>query len=166
MSDDLLIRHEAAGRPVAEPSLHIVHVHIKHTMARYHSVGDRGDNNARAECFLSDGILKTPLWTANGRSEIAALLDRRTPIDGRKPRFVRHHLTTSHVELVEPAHAQARSYFAVYTDRGLDHVGVYNDQFRKHGADSLIAVREVLIDWKADNSYLRQPTWWESVPPP
>lgn len=134
---------------------------VLNTMARYHAHGDVDDEKARVLCFTRAGVLATPLWTARGREEIFARLTSRTAVDGKAPRFKRHNLTTCHIEFDGENRATGRSYFMVLTDKGLDHAGVYSDVFEREGGEWLIASRTVTLDWKSDQSYVRQTVWWE-----
>jgi hypothetical protein len=70
--------------------------------------------------------------------------------------FVRHHISTSHVEFTGPDTAEGRTYFAVYTPIGPDHAGVYTDRFRKTGDRWLISHRKVRTEWRAENSFFQQ----------
>jgi hypothetical protein len=65
---------------------------------------------------------------------------------------VRHHLSTSKIDLTEPDTALARTYWAAWTDIGPDHAGYYLDTFRKVGGEWLIAHRRIRLDWTAEGS--------------
>lgn len=133
---------------------------IRQTMARYNIAGDRLKLDELAATFTEDGVLEEGPQDAGrivrqGRAAIAAGLREgvaRMHPGGKKPSFVRHHLTTSLLECVSPDEARGRTYFEVYTDIGPDHAGVYIDRFRKVDGRWLIAHREVRIDWVADNA--------------
>ena len=56
------------------------------------------------------------------------------------------------IELTGAESARARTYWVAYTDIGPDHAGCYLDEFRKVGADWLIAHRRVREDWRSPNS--------------
>jgi len=68
---------------------------------------------------------------------------------------VRHHLSTSKIDLTGPDTAKARTYWVAWTDIGPDHAGYYLDTFRKVDGAWLIAHRRVRMDWEADASLFR-----------
>ena len=63
--------------------------------------------------------------------------------------FVRHNLGTCLIELTGLREAKARTYFSVFTDIGLDHSGVYDDEFSKVGDDWLFKRRSIRLDWRS-----------------
>ena len=63
--------------------------------------------------------------------------------------FVRHHLSTCHIELTGPDSARARTYWVAYTDIGPDHCGYYLDEFRREAEAWLIAHRRIREDWRS-----------------
>jgi ketosteroid isomerase-like protein len=136
---------------------------IRHVLASYNMNGDRLKADDLAACFAEDGILESefsPAATAfrhEGRTAIRAWFagfDRQPEIAARKraATFVRHNLTTSLIDVTGPTTAKARSYFAVFTDIGPDHAGIYIDEFRKTDGRWLIARRKVRLDWRAVDS--------------
>jgi hypothetical protein len=132
-------------------------VAIRNTLAAYNVAGDRLRIEALAATFLEDGVLATPTATYRGRAEIVAGLGgSRSPgaaPAGPRPTFVRHNLTTSHIALTSPRTAEARSYFMVLTDIGLDHAGHYVDRLRKTDDAWLFEHRDVRVDWISDASF-------------
>lgn len=133
---------------------------IRQLLARYNLSGDRLRLDELAATFAPDGVLDTGGAVLEGRAGIAAGLagvgggkDAKPAPAGAVPlTLVRHHLTTSHVEMTGPDSATGRSYFHVYTDIGPDHMGVYVDRYVKTDGRWLIAHRRVQTDWVADNS--------------
>ena len=123
---------------------------IRALMARYNINGDRGQTDALSETFAEDGTLEFSGAGSTGRQAIAGRLLPEAGIT-LPYRFVRHHLTTSLVEL-DADEAHARSYFLVYTDMGLDHHGVYIDWIVRIDGDWLFRHRKVRIDWQAPDS--------------
>jgi 3-phenylpropionate/cinnamic acid dioxygenase small subunit len=136
---------------------------IRHTIASYNMAGDR----LRLDDFLavftddaileSDGVPEKDAFRNVGRQEIRAWFTRwgrgskeATPVHQAK--FIRHHLSTCHIELTGPDTAKARTYWVAYTDIGPDHCGYYVDTFRKQGERWLIAHRRVRLDWSAAGS--------------
>ncbi len=68
------------------------------------------------------------------------------------PRFRRHHITTTQIDLVDDAHAKGRVYYLMVTDLGLDHCGYYVDRYRRVDGRWLIAHRQVWMDWALPES--------------
>jgi len=131
---------------------------IRYTLAAYNIAGDRMRLDALAATFTEDGVLETPASTLRGRAGIAAGLGGGGPRSaegaaaptGRRPTFVRHHLTTSLLDLTGPDTAAGRTYFMVFTDVGPDHAGFYVDKLRKVDGAWLFEHRRVMIDWMSE----------------
>ena len=123
---------------------------IRSLIVSYNALGDRGRVAEMVDVFAPDATLNAVGQTAVGRSEIAALLQANPLLP--EHRVTRHHITTQMVE-IDGDEAVARSYFAVLTNIGLDHHGVYIDRCRRQPDGSwLIAERDVRLDWQAPNS--------------
>lgn len=134
---------------------------IRHLIMTYAIEGDRGRLDKLAACFAEDGVLEMAAWRREGRAEIAKQLSggySEAPMT--RPKFARHNITSSHIELDGPDSAVGRSYFLVVTDIGPDHMGIYADRFRKVDGRWLFARREVRIDWVIEGS-----TYWERLSP-
>jgi hypothetical protein len=138
---------------------------IRDTMAKYNTSGDRLKVDDYVSCFTEDGIMESQgvdaarTFRYEGREAIRAWQTRwLTPDPAAKPhkaRFIRHHLSTSKIDLTGPETAKARTYWVAWTDIGPDHAGYYLDEFRKVGGDWLIAHRRVRLDWEsADSLYV------------
>ena len=123
---------------------------IRTLLAAYNVAGDRMRLEALAATFTPAGVLETPTAVLRGREEIARGLAGGSRRDGPAPTLVRHHLTTSHVELQEADQAEARTYFIVYTEIGPDHAGHYLDRLQKTAEGWRIQHRRVRVDWVAD----------------
>jgi hypothetical protein len=139
---------------------------IRQTMAAYTVAGDRLKEDAFAAVFTDDAIIESEgvaerdRFRYDGRAAIRAWIARwRTPpADGEpthKATFVRHHLSTSHIELTGADTAQARTYWAAWTDIGPDHCGYYLDEFRREGERWLIRHRRIRCDWQAEDSLFK-----------
>jgi hypothetical protein len=135
---------------------------IRRTMASYTVAGDRLRGDDFIAVFTddavleSDGVPESDAFRYQGRSAIRDWIARWRPICGEKPThrasFIRHHLSTSQIELTGPDTAKARTYWVAYTDIGPDHCGVYIDSFRKAGGQWLIDHRKVRLDWRSPQS--------------
>lgn len=139
---------------------------IRATMAKYNVSGDRLKVDDFAACFTEDGVIeseKAPgeyAFRYESRAAIHAWQSRwRNREPGadtvHKASFVRHHLSTCHIELTGPDSARARTYWTAWTDIGPDHCGYYLDTFRKVGEEWLIAHRTVRLDWEAPNGLFK-----------
>lgn len=134
---------------------------IRQTMTNYTMAGDRLRTEDFVAAFTEDGILESEgvpqsdAFRYQGREELRQWFSRwraAKPTQGPKATFIRHHLSTSQIEITGPDTARARTYWVAYTDIGADHCGHYLDDFRKVGERWLIAHRRVRLDWRSSNS--------------
>ncbi|HTH27881.1 MAG TPA: nuclear transport factor 2 family protein [Sphingobium sp.] len=136
---------------------------IRETMAAYTIAGDR----LREEDFIavftedavleSEGVAEADLFRYEGKAAIRQWIARwRNPPEGaartHQASFVRHHLTTSRIELTGQDNARARTYWVAWTDMGPDHAGYYLDDFRKVEDRWLLAHRRIRLDWQSPDS--------------
>jgi hypothetical protein len=125
-------------------------------LARYNIAGDRGRRAEFAGVFADDAVLTLPWSRLHGRNAIVRELfepesGAKPHAAAAKPAFVRHHLTTSKIDL-DGDEAYGRTYFLVLTEIGLDHSGVYVDRFTRRGGEWLIIDREVRLDFVAPDT--------------
>ncbi len=137
---------------------------IRDTMARYTLAGDRLRLDDFLAVFTDDAVLKSEhvperdAFCYSGKGEIRQWITRWTERAGdaeaptHAASFVRHHLSTSRIELLPDGTARATTYWTAYTDIGPDHSGYYLDTFRQEGGDWLIAQRKIRLDWRSDSS--------------
>lgn len=135
---------------------------IRLTIARYTMAGDRLKIEDYVACFTEDGVLESNSLTPGerdrreGRAEILAFLTgfggRPRPEGVAAPTFLRHHLSTSLIEMTGPDTATGRTYFCAHTQVGPDHAGHYADRFRRVGEDWLIEERRVFTNWRSKDS--------------
>lgn len=139
---------------------------IRDTLAKYTTSGDRLKAEDFAACFTEDGIIESErvrgaqTFRYEGRKAILEWQNRwrrsepapdaAATVHGAT--FVRHHLSTSKIDLTEADTARARTYWAAWTDIGPDHAGYYLDAFRKVDGEWLIAHRRIRLDWTAEGS--------------
>ena len=139
---------------------------IRDTMARYTTSGDRLRIDDFVSCFTEDGVIEAEnvrpeqAFRYEGRAAIRAWQERWLDHDAggaatHAASFVRHHLSTSKIDLAAPDMATARTYWVAWTDIGPDHAGYYLDTFRKVGEEWLIAHRRVRLDWEAQGSLFK-----------
>jgi hypothetical protein len=137
------------------------------TLAQYTHAGDRFQLDEYAAAFCEDGVLDIRgSEPVRGR---AAIIERVSTATGgqRKAatsspatkRIVRHNVTNIRFESVRPDEATVASYFTVFTEIGLDHMGRYRDRLVPVGDRWLIAHRFVSTDWRApDTTFGGSPT--------
>ena len=135
---------------------------IRDTMARYTIAGPRLKEGEFIPVFTEDAIMESegvPAQDAfryEGREQIRQWISRwRNRPEGaaatHQATFVRHHLSTSQIDLTGSDSARARTYWVAYTDIGPDHAGYYLDTFPKQGDSWLIAHRRVR-HWRSPQS--------------
>ena len=123
---------------------------IRQLIAIYATAGDGGRREQFGTVFTLDAVLRAPGIHCEGRDNIVQGLFADNQSDSTKRpavKFVRHNITTSNITFTGPDGAKGRSYFVVVTDAGLDHSGVYTDEFRKIDGAWKIASRDVRIDY-------------------
>jgi SnoaL-like domain len=132
---------------------------IRGLLAKYNLCGDRADFVGLASVFTADGLMESELVNARGREQIAAQLaalmrdpERIVPAPGNM-QFSRHNLTTSQLEFESESTARGRTYFFVISDIGLDHAGVYVDNFAKSDGEWRISRRRIRIDYCAPGGH-------------
>ena len=121
---------------------------IRDLVARYNASGDSGRFDEMLALFAEDAVLELDEGTHRGRAAIRACFEgvaKRTGGGGRA-RFVRHFTATHQIDVLSPTEARGRCYYAVLTDRGLDHWGRYVDAYVLQGGRWLFARRKVTLD--------------------
>jgi hypothetical protein len=135
------------------------------TLAQYTHAGDRFRLDEYAAAFCEDGVLEIrgqePLRgraaimerfggaTAAQRAQSVAAQARAS---GTSRRIVRHSVTNVRFESLSPAEAIVASYFTVFTEVGLDHMGRYRDRLVPVGERWLLAHRFVSTDWRSPDT--------------
>jgi SnoaL-like domain len=146
------------------------------TLAQYTHAGDRARMDEYAAAFCEDGVLEIRgLEPAQGRAAIVARVGGATASAARRAadeakqstgtdaapgqassggprRIVRHNVTNVRFESVTPTEAVVASYFTVFTEIGLDHMGRYRDRLVPVGDRWLIAHRFVSTDWRSPDT--------------
>lgn len=135
---------------------------IRQTMASYTMAGDRLKTDEFLSVFTDDAILETDgvpeqdAFRYAGREQIRGWFTRWRKPPSEAPvhqaAFIRHHLSTCHIEFTGAETAKARTYWVAYTDIGPDHCGCYLDAFRKEQGRWLIAHRRIRLDWRSEKS--------------
>ena len=123
---------------------------IRDLVARYNANGDSGRFDEMLGLFTEDAVMEVPDATHVGLPSIRALFEGVADRTGERPtagaRFIRHFTATHQIDVVSEDEALGRCYYAVLTDRGLDHWGRYLDTYRRVGDRWLFARRRVTTD--------------------
>jgi SnoaL-like domain len=150
-----------------EPSELVIREACRDAIAQYTHAGDRYMLEELAAAFCEDGTLETrgnpPV--VGRRAIIERLSGGRGTTDaeiraqarseqaaGGPRRIVRHNITNIQFEAITPTEARVNSYFTVFTEIGLDHMGRYRDRFVPVGEQWRIAHRFVSVDWYSPTS--------------
>ena len=109
---------------------------IRDLVARYNANGDSGRIDQMAELFAEDAVMVIGSDSEHkGRKAIHAFFSGvasgTRAQSGSGVRFIRHYTATHQIDVLSPSEAKGRCYYAVLTDRGLDHWGRYIDQYRR-----------------------------------
>ncbi|CAN5895418.1 hypothetical protein BH23ACT2_BH23ACT2_09160 [soil metagenome] len=106
---------------------------VRDLVARYTWAGDRGRSVEVAKLFAFDGVLDVGdhggRW--EGRDEIVRQLDAvadRMAAAGTLAGPVRHHVSSTVIDVMSPTETTSSSYFLVLTGIGVDHWGRYRDR--------------------------------------
>jgi uncharacterized protein (TIGR02246 family) len=131
---------------------------IRDLVARYNANGDSGRIDAMAELFADDAVMViAPDAEHEGRKAIHAFFSgvasgTRDQI-GSGVRFIRHYTATHQIDVLSPTEARGRCYYAVLTDRGLDHWGRYIDEYRRIDGRWRFWRRTCTTDARVDGSW-------------
>ncbi|NND69480.1 MAG: nuclear transport factor 2 family protein [Halioglobus sp.] len=122
---------------------------LRDLTSRYNMHGDSGRIAELVALFTEDGELEVDGdAVCRGHTALHAFFAGVAQGGASVPelRTLRHHLTTQQIDMLDAGRATARTYFTVYTDRGVDHWGVYRDDFRLTAQGWRIARRRVGVD--------------------
>jgi hypothetical protein len=128
------------------------------TLAQYTQAGDRFRLDEYAAAFCEDGVLEIRgSDPVRGRAAIVERVTSATGSQIERPRsavrrIVRHNVSNVRFESVRPDEATVASYFTVFTEIGLDHMGRYRDHLVPVGDRWLIAHRFVSVDWRSPDT--------------
>lgn len=121
---------------------------IRDLVARYNAKGDAGRFDEMLALFAEDATFELEGETLHGRPAIRAYFEgvaQRTG-PGRAAAFVRHFTATHQIDVLSEHEARGRCYYAVLTERGLDHWGRYLDEYRRSDGRWLFQRRKVTLD--------------------
>ncbi|MET0143448.1 MAG: nuclear transport factor 2 family protein [Ilumatobacteraceae bacterium] len=143
----------------------VVRESVRDTIARYNHAGDQDRVDELVMQFMPDGVLEVKdSIRLQGRSEIfdqlTANRTRRRQLaaeQGSLAQFARHHVSSVLIHSITPERAEATSYYAVHTQRGLDHWGRYLDVLVPHEGRWLFASRLSWTDATMSGSWAPGP---------
>jgi hypothetical protein len=133
----------------------LIREEIRCTISRYISAVDRSAYHELVDVFTPNGVMAFGgLSSLEGRDAIIAAMtmgaERRGA--GLPHNFSRHLLGHSIINVLGDATARSVHYIAVVSEIGLDHSGVYIDDFVKWEDRWLIAHRSANLEWAHPNS--------------
>jgi SnoaL-like domain len=128
---------------------------IRYTISRYNSAIDRSAYQELADVFTADGVMAFGGQARfEGREKIIATLtagaERRGAFEAKN--FQRHLLGNSIINVVNDETARSVHYIVVITELGVDHSGVYVDDFVRSKDRWLIAHRAANLEWVRPDS--------------
>ncbi len=146
----------------------LVREEIRYTIGRYISAVDRSAYHELSDVFTPDGVMQFGgLPPLKGREAIIAAMmagaDRRGA--GQPGNFSRHVLGQSIINVLDNATARSIHYIMMVSEIGLDHSGVYIDDFVKMGDRWLIAHRTGNLEWAHRDSRYAASTNPSNPPP-
>lgn len=126
--------------------------------ARYTRAGDTGRAAELAELFAPDGELVVDGGTGRGPTGIADLIETvKQDFAAAPPQFfpARHNVSGLTIDFHDDGRAAGRSYFTLIAGWGVDHWGVYRDEYVRHDGRWRFARRSALLDGTVEQSPVR-----------
>jgi len=136
---------------------------IRELAARYNQAGDSGRFAEMLALFAEDARLDIeaagppparPGGSYRGRREIRALLEESAQAEGA-PQRLRHFTASHQIDFESPLRARGRAYFLVLTAQGLDHWGLYRDEYRRTAPNApwRFARRQVRVEGRTPGGW-------------
>jgi hypothetical protein len=131
----------------------------RETLGVYARAVDRGQFDEVVETFTDDALLEVPpSGSYCGHAQIRTFMvdlrkrfERHIDATG-KPFYLRHHLTTSRINVQSDRSATAWTRFLALGPQGIDHTGTYTDRLMPVGDHLRLVRRKIVIDWYATDS--------------
>ncbi|SEH19162.1 SnoaL-like domain-containing protein [Sphingopyxis sp. YR583] len=128
---------------------------IRLVVSIYNSAVDRGDYADLEQVFARDGeMIISDEKRLGGRDDIIAKLSAGARSRGayEAGNYQRHILGNSIINVTEADRAKSVHYIVVMTEKGLDHSGVYIDDFIVEDGNWRIATRRANMEWAREDS--------------
>jgi len=143
---------------------------IRELAARYNQAGDSGRFAEMLALFAEGARLdieaagppparpgpgpQAPSGSYRGRREIRALLEESARAEGA-PQRLRHFTASHQIDFESPLCARGRAYFLVLTAQGLDHWGLYRDEYRRAAPNApwRFARRQVRVEGRTPGGW-------------
>lgn len=128
---------------------------IRFVVSVYNSAVDRGDYSDLEQVFARDGeMIISDEKRLGGRDDIIAKLSAGAKSRGayEPGNFQRHILGNSIINVTGADRARSVHYIVVMTEKGLDHSGVYIDDFIIEDGAWRIATRRANMEWAREDS--------------
>ena len=127
-------------------------------LAAHTHYGDAGDVDAMVDLYTDDATYELPNRVVlRGTGEMRHVLggsSAQSATDGWGLEYMRHHLTTAHVELSSDQQASSDSYFLNVTNCGLDHWGRWRDTFARDDTGQWhFTSRTITVEGSVDGSW-------------
>jgi len=171
-SDQARKLDDEGGDATMQPSELAIREACRDAISQYTHAGDSLMLEELAGAFCEDGTLEIRGFPpVSGRQAIierlsggrgATNVDIRTQarsdqLAAGQRRIVRHNITNIRFDSITPVEATVASYFTVFTEIGLDHMGRYRDRLVPVGEQWRIAHRFVSVNWYAPDSRFKTP---------
>ena len=133
-------------------------VEIMDLTARYTRAGDTGRAAELGELFAPDGIFEVSGGRAVGGQEIVALIEEVKHDFATAPQDffpARHTVTGLAIDFQDIDHATGRSYFVLVGGFGVDHWGLYRDEYVRLDGRWRFARRRALLEGTVAGSPVR-----------
>ena len=136
---------------------------IRDTIARYAHAADTGRFDDLAACFAIDGVLEIAGEGGARLEGRGAIVDYLGGVGSdlaaaTAVTYVRHHVSSTLIEVRGHDEATARSYFLVVTEQGPDHWGRYRDTLAERDGRWLFTHRLARTDGVAAGGWAAQRT--------
>jgi hypothetical protein len=131
---------------------------VRYTVSIYNQAVDRGVYADLAAVFAEDAemIISDSIAFQGRRAIIENLSAGAKKRGAYEPgNFQRHSLGNSIINILGPDTAKSVHFIMVITERGLDHSGVYIDDFVKLGERWMIKTRRANMEWVSEGSRFR-----------
>ena len=129
---------------------------IRNLIVAYNSFGDRGKFDQLVDLFTVDAAMDIgDDRIYQGINQIKSIFTSTSASvsDDVSISYIHHHTSSPLIELEAEKNAQAKTYFSVYMDHGLDHWGRYEDKFEIRDKIWFFTHRKVRTDGWVPNGW-------------